>query len=58
MEVVIMMGWIVKMLLKIMKPFAKVMIWQAIFDYLGTALEEDTTAEEPTEPAEVEEPTE
>ncbi len=53
-----MMGWIVKMLLKIMKPFAKVMIWQAIFDYLGTALEEDTTAEEPTEPAEVEEPTE
>ena len=52
------MGWIIKMLLKIMKPFAKIMIWQAIFDYLGTALEEEeTTSEEPTEAA-VEEPTE
>ncbi len=56
MEVII-MGWIIKMLLKIMKPFAKIMIWQAIFDYLGTALEEDTTSEDPTETAE-EEPTE
>ena len=40
------MGWIIKMLLKVMKPFVKVMIWQAIFDYLG-----DLELEDETEPA-------
>ena len=45
------MGWIIKMLLKVMKPFAKIMIWQAIFDYLGNMEEETTEAgtEEPSE---------
>ena len=44
------MGWIIKMLLKIMKPFAKAMIWQAIFDYVDEwANEEETTSEAPAE---------
>ena len=46
------MGWIIKMLLKVMKPFVKVMIWQAIFDYLGDVdwdeEEEATEAESET----------
>ena len=50
-----MLGWIIKMLLKVMKPFAKAMIWEAIFDYLSdvdweeeeevTELETETAAE-------------
>ncbi len=52
-----MFGWIIKMLLKVMKPFAKQMIWEAIFDFVENyefedetaPAVEDTTAAEPTE---------
>ena len=38
------MGWIIKMLLKLFKPFAKIMIMEAILDYF-TEAEGDTTEE-------------
>ena len=47
-----MFGWIIKMLLKVMKPFAKVMIWEAIFDYLSDVdWEEEETTEAESETA-------
>ena len=51
------MGWIIKMLLKVFKPIAKIMILQALLEYFTnadgaeeitddtTAAEEDTTVE-------------
>ena len=42
-----MISWILKMLLKVMKPFAKIMIFQAIVSSLMEAVGEDETAEEP-----------
>ncbi len=38
------MGWIIKMLLKLFKPFAKIMIMEAILDYF-TGTEGDTAEE-------------
>lgn len=45
------MGWVIKMLLKLFKPFAKIMILQAIIESLSGMMEEETTesAEDPTE---------
>ena len=42
------MLWIIKMLLKIMKPFAKMAILEALMDYVTNL---DTTDEGETEPA-------
>ena len=48
-----MIGWIIKMLLKVMKPFVKIALMEAIFDAienytLDDATEEGTTAAEDT----------
>ena len=49
------MGWIIKMLLKLFKPFAKIMIMQAIMEYFTESMSEPATEEpgtdEPSEPA-------
>ncbi len=45
------MGWIIKMLLKLFKPFAKMAILEAIFSMLSEETVDDTTDEDPTEPA-------
>ena len=47
------MAWIIKMLLKVCKPFLKAMIWEAIFDYMSQPIsfEDEPASEEPAEPA-------
>ena len=42
-----MIAWVIKMLLKLMKPFAKIMIWEAIFESLSGAVGD--TDEEPSD---------
>lgn len=44
------MGWIIKMLLKLFKPFAKMAILEAIFGMLSEETADDTASEDPTEP--------
>ena len=40
-----MLGWIIKMLLKVMKPFAKMAILEMIMGYVADAAAEDATSE-------------
>ncbi|MBQ6023313.1 MAG: hypothetical protein IJL25_10320 [Clostridia bacterium] len=45
-----MIGWIIKMLLKVMKPFVKMALMEAIFDALEDYALDDTTEEGTTAP--------
>ena len=51
------MGWIIKMLLKLFKPFAKMMILEALFNYFTEAAGEEEPTDGTTEPATEEETT-
>ncbi len=51
------MGWIIKMLLKLFKPFAKMMILEALIGYLTDAADEEEPTDSTSEPAAEEETT-
>ncbi len=46
------MGWIIKMMLKVFKPIAKIMILQAILEYFTNAAGGDEVTEDTTGAAE------